>query len=148
MNTEHAGRWLTALAVAGGIWLVGWTVVHLAFRPLGQWLRRSKTSLDDILFQSIRRHVPVWFLALGVDIGARWAPLTPDVLHWLDQALAAVVILSISLATASFLTRLLSRRATPGLELLPANMLIQPPPVTPLPVRSATGTEDTWCTTC
>jgi len=119
------GRWVTAVAVAGGIWISGWVLVHFTLKPLGNWFRRSKTSLDDILFQSVRRHIPIWFLALGLDVGSRWAPLSPGALYWLDRILLAIVVLSISFAVASFLTRLLSRRAAPGLEILPANTLIQ-----------------------
>jgi len=118
-------QWLTAGAIAVGVWIVGWLVIHFAIIPLRQFFRRTKSQMDDIIIGIVRRHAPVWFLALGVDIGSRWAPLSPTQYLWLDRAIGAVFILSISVGLSSFLTGLLSRRTAPGLEIIPVNSLIQ-----------------------
>jgi small-conductance mechanosensitive channel len=125
MSSTAAQAWLAGIAIALGIGLAGWIVLQLLARLLPGWLRRSRTKLDDLLFAALRRHVPAWFLVTGVAIGARRAPLPPETLQWVDRVVVAILVLSVSIAAASLLTRLLTLRAAPGLERLPVNTLIQ-----------------------
>jgi small-conductance mechanosensitive channel len=118
-------QWLIAGGVAAGIWIVGWLVIHFGVIPLRKVFRRTKSQMDDLIIGIVRRHAPIWFLALGIDVGSRWAPLAPTQYLWLDRAIGAVFILSISVGLSSFLTGLLSRRTAPGLEIIPVNSLIQ-----------------------
>jgi len=125
MNPDLVRRWLTAGAIAAGVWIVGWLVIHFAVIPLRKIFRKTKSQMDDLIIGIVRRHAPIWFLALGVDVGSRWAPLTPTQYLWLDRAIGAVFIFSISVGLSSLLTGLLSRRTAPGLEIIPVNSLIQ-----------------------
>src|SRR5215831_6975426 len=118
-------KWLTAVGIAAGIWVLGWAIVHFGLEPLRRVFRKSKTHLDDVLLIAVRRYAPVWFLTLGVAVGAYWAPLSPTVMLWLDRVLGAIAVLSVCLALSAFLTGLIERRAAPGLEILPVNSLIQ-----------------------
>src|SRR5262249_61432814 len=79
-------KWLTAVGIAAGIWVLGWAIVHFGLEPLRRVFRKSKTHLDDVLLIAVRRYAPVWFLTLGVAVGAHWAPLSPPVLLWLHPA--------------------------------------------------------------
>src|SRR5258705_481507 len=39
-------QWLTAVGVAAGVWLVRWTILHLALVLLRRLLRRFRTHID------------------------------------------------------------------------------------------------------
>jgi small-conductance mechanosensitive channel len=125
MTAEQGRQWLTGIAVAGSVWLLGWLVLRLLLRPLTRLFRHTKTELDDILVVALKNHIPIWFLALGLAVGARWVPISAEALKWVDRTLVAVVILSASLALSTLLTQLLARRAAPGLDAVPVNTLIQ-----------------------
>lgn len=119
MDEALLRAWLTALAIAAGAWALGWLARALALPLLCKVVARSRTQVDDVLLTALRPHVPLWFLLLGVVVGARIAPLEAVVRHRVDLGAQAVFILSTSLALASFLVRLLDRSAqrwagTPG----------------------------------
>jgi small-conductance mechanosensitive channel len=118
-------QWLIALGVAVGIWIVGWTILHFTLEPLRRTLRRSKTHVDDLALRTVRKQLPVWFLVLGVAVGAYWAPIGPIARMWTDRIVASIFILSVCWAISSFLTGLISLRAAPGQEIPPVNSLIQ-----------------------
>ena len=118
-------QWLIALGVAAGIWIAGWTILHFALEPVRRLLRRSRTHVDDLALRTVRRHIPIWFLALGIAVGAVLAPIGPVARLWTDRALGAIVILSVCGALSTFLTGLIALRASPGQETPPVNSLIQ-----------------------
>jgi small-conductance mechanosensitive channel len=105
--------------------LAGWLLVRAVLAGIPGLLRRSRTTADDLLFAALRPHLPIWFLALGVVIGARRTPMPHEWFLTIDRAATAIFVLSVSIATASFLTRLLVQRAAPGLERVPVNTLVQ-----------------------
>ena len=125
MTVANPESWLRAILVAAGIWLFGWVLVRLSLAWLPRLLHRSKTQVDDVLFAAVRPHVPFWFLALGLVIGARRAPIPHSAFTWIDRAVTAGVTLSAALALASFLVRLLRTRTTPALVQLPTSTLIE-----------------------
>jgi small-conductance mechanosensitive channel len=125
MTLDNSKSWLLGIGIAAGVWLVGWLLVRLLLAWLPGLLRRSKTEVDDLLFAALKPHLPLWFLALGLVIGVRRAPVPPSAFAWIDRGVAAVVILSASLALASFLVHLIRSRSAPGLGLLSTNTLIE-----------------------
>ncbi len=119
MDETTLRGWSLAAAITVGAWLVGWLARATALPLLVRLVSRSRTQVDDVLLTALRPHVPLWFLLLGVVVGARYAPLSEVVRHRFDLGAEAVFILSTSLALASFLGRLLDRSAarwegTPG----------------------------------
>jgi small-conductance mechanosensitive channel len=125
MILDSSKSWLLGIGIAVAVWLVGWLLVRLLLARLPGLLRRSQTWVDDLLFAALKPHLPIWFLALGLVIGARRAPIPDSAFSWIDRGVTAVVILSASLALASFLVHLIRSRSAPGLGLLPTNTLIE-----------------------
>ena len=125
MTTANSESWLLGILVAAGVWLAGWALVRLLIAGLPRLLHRSKTRVDDLLFEALKPHLPLWFLALGLVVGARRAPIPHAALTWIDRLVTAGVTLSVSLALASFLVRLLRSSARAGTNLLPTNTLIE-----------------------
>jgi len=70
---------------------------------------RTATDIDDLLLESVRPHVPFWFLLLGVVIGARAAGIRPGAMPWVDRGVTVLFILSISMAIAAFAARWIAR---------------------------------------
>ena len=120
--------WRAILAGAGvgaGVWLVGWLVAHLLLPRIAQLTSRSSTDVDDLLIAAVRPHLPVWFLALGLSLGARTGGLDPGWQIVLDRVATAVVLLSVTLAVASFAGRMLSRALSAAAGGLPSSSLVQ-----------------------
>jgi small-conductance mechanosensitive channel len=119
VDEQRMRAWGLGLGIAAGGWLLGWAVRALVMPLLRRIAARSRTRVDDALFAALRPHVPVWFLLAGIVVGSRYAPLTEDARRIADHGAGALLILSTSLAMASFLGRLLDRSAerwqgTPG----------------------------------
>jgi small-conductance mechanosensitive channel len=125
MNPPLNESWPLGIVVTLAVGLVGWLLVRVGLAGIPGLLRRSKTAVDDLLFAAFRPHLLLWFLALGVVIGARRTPMPHEWFLIIDRAATAIFVLSVSIATASFLTRLLVQRAAPGLEHVPVNTLVQ-----------------------
>ncbi len=99
--------WLVGIAVAAGAWALGWLLRVIVWPALKRVAERSRTTFDDALLVALRPHVPLWFLLLGLVVGARYAPLSAEVRHAVDLSCEALFILSTSLAISTFLLRLL-----------------------------------------
>src|SRR5262249_61311568 len=106
-------KWLTAVGIAAGIWVLGWAIVHFGLEPLRRVFRKSKTHLDDVLLIAVRRYAPVWFLTLGVAVGAFWAPLSPPVMVLLGPGPGPIARRPGLLALSGFPARLGPGRAGP-----------------------------------
>ena len=85
----------------------------------------STTDLDDLLIAAVRPHLPVWFLALGLSLGARIGGLDPGWQVLLDRVATAVVLLSVTIAVSSFAGRMLARALSAAAGGLPSSSLVQ-----------------------
>ncbi len=125
MVQEHWVRWATAAGIAVGVWLAGWLVQRFALGPILRLAHRSSTDLDDLVVTSVRPHVPIWFLLLGVVLGARFAAPGDGVQAWVDRLAFAALLASLTFAVASLLTRLVERRSRRWPGAVPATTLTQ-----------------------
>jgi small-conductance mechanosensitive channel len=116
---------LIGSAVGIGVWLIGWLVTHLLLPGVVRLSKRSSTDIDDLLLAAVRPHVPIWFLALGAALGARAGGLDPGSQTMLDRIATAVVLLSATLAAASFGGRTAARALSAVSGGLPTSSLIQ-----------------------
>ena len=125
MTREMILRYAVGTGIALGLGLVGWLTRRLLLGRLARLLRRTVTDMDDALVESIGPHVPFWFFAFGVTVGARYAHLAPTVVDWLDRMAPAAILFSLTLGVSSFLTRVISSRASRWPGALPATTLTQ-----------------------
>jgi small-conductance mechanosensitive channel len=107
---------LLPYGLALGVWVVGVLFNRLLLPQIARLLRKTPTDIDELALDSLRRHVPLWFLALGVEVGTRYAGLPPVVQQRIDRALQAIVVFSITIAVSTFLTKLIDRRSRLMLE--------------------------------
>ncbi len=123
MTREDVVRWSIALALAVGIWLAGWLMRRLVLAGVSHLARRTRTDLDELLLATLRPHVPIWFLLLGITVAVRYGTVGTEPIPWVDKSIVAGYLLSLTLALSSFLTRLVDSRSKQWSEALPATTL-------------------------
>lgn len=111
--------------IAVGVWLFGWVFTRLVLPRIAHAVMRSRTHVDDLLVAAIRPHIPLWFLGAGIAIAIRYLDASPELTRWIDLGVRAGVLLSATLALASFLSHLVTSDATPWLAALPSTGLVQ-----------------------
>jgi small-conductance mechanosensitive channel len=125
MTNEILVRWLVGIGLVAGTWAIGWLFRRFALGRLAQLVRRTPTDLDEMLLDAVRPHVPVWFLLGGLVVGSRYVEPDAARLAIVDKVSVAAIVLSLTLAAASFLGRLVARRAASWPDTLPSTTLVQ-----------------------
>ena len=125
MNETDMIRWGIGIGAALVVWFVGWLVQRYGLARLAKLLHKTPTDLDDAVLQSIRPHISIWFLLLGVWAGARYVGLSAEHLKYVDDAVQVGFIATGTLASATFLVRLVATRAGTIPGTVPATTLIQ-----------------------
>lgn len=125
MIREDVARWAIAAGIAIGIWLVGWLVRRFALEWIAKLVHRTPTELDELLLASLRPHLPIWFLLLGVGVAIRYANPGERPVSISDRATLAAFLLSLTLAVAAFLAGLVRERARRWPDAVPATTLTQ-----------------------
>ncbi len=85
------------VGITGGLLLVR----HITFRVLRAWAAKTTTQLDDIIIGAIRGPSILLVAAIGVRIGISFAAIPERYLVWLTKSLHVVIILSVTVATAT-----------------------------------------------
>ncbi len=100
-------RWLIAVALPLGGWLIGWPVRKLLFGRLASLFAKTSSHVDDIVFEAIRGHVPLWFFLIGLVTGTRIAPIPERIVSLLDRGAVALFIVSMTLVVSRVAIRLI-----------------------------------------
>ena len=111
MDADIRDQWLLALAVLAGSALLGYAARAVFIRRIAAVLARTKTDIDDLLLESTRRHVPLWFVFGGLAAAAHLAPVQPRLAGLAVRAAAVLFVISLSLSAARFSAALLTRQA-------------------------------------
>lgn len=111
MSTAIGNQWIIALATLLASLILGYLARVLFIRRIAGRLARTDTDIDDLVLKSVRGHVPFWFLLGGLVLAARIVPVAPHLGDLAVRAAAAFLVISLSVAAASFSTALLRRRA-------------------------------------
>ena len=103
--------WPPLLAALGGL-LLGMLVRRTLVTWVARLARKTAWKYDDVLIESIRGPVVLWFVLLGLRLAVRMLPLSDTTDHTLGQVILVLGILSVSWALANFASRLLRVGAT------------------------------------
>lgn len=90
-----------AAGALGGL-IVGVIFQMLVHSRLIRLASKTRWKGDDVLVESIRGMLVVWFLLLGIYVGIRYAQLPPKTVSVIHKVIFAVTIFSFSLALAKF----------------------------------------------
>ena len=99
--------WLRPAAVVAGFTGLGWIVTLAFLKPLERICDRTGTRLDDLMFRSVRRHVPFWFLLAGLAMGLRVSAVDPSWFGRIDRALMVAWLVSMTVIFSSLSTGLI-----------------------------------------
>lgn len=125
MNQEAITRWTVGFAVGLAVWLGGWLLGRVALRRLARILHRTPTEMDDLLLAAVRPQIPVWSALLGVALGAQQAPLAEQARRVAVQGVEVILIFSLTLGLARFLSDAVRSKSARLPEALPAASLTQ-----------------------
>lgn len=97
------------IVVAGVIVLVAavlFTVRAISFKLLHKWANRTKTNLDNLIINTVKH--PSVYLCIGLALyaGLETADLSKKYALYIEKTIHALIILSITVATANLLGRL------------------------------------------
>jgi len=104
-------EWLLALGILAGSALLGYVLRALFLRRVAALLARTSTDIDDMILESTRRHVPLWFVLGGLVVAVHVAPVEPHIADIAMRTAGVLFVVSLSLAAARFGTALLTRQA-------------------------------------
>ncbi|NOT30035.1 MAG: mechanosensitive ion channel family protein [Planctomycetes bacterium] len=109
MSLEDLKLWIQPALVLAVAVALGLLFQSVFVRKMAQLSRRTKTDLDDLIVQAVKRHIPVWFVLGGVVLAVRGSPL--DAVHHarIDRVAAALLMLSLSFVAANLVTALVER---------------------------------------
>lgn len=108
MPQETLNRILIGAGIAAGAWIVGWLCGRLVLPLIGKAFSRTSTQVDDIVLAAVRPHVSLWFLLLGIVLGARHIMGDWAYIGWVDKSATALFILSVTLAISTAAVGLLA----------------------------------------
>lgn len=122
MNLSQLLDYLIPAAIIAGALLLGLLSRPMVFRLLSRWASHTHWKLDDFLIEAIRGPYLLWWLVLGLYIALQFLNgvieklphkvLWAQLVTFVHPALLALLILSMTLALASFLGRAIRHYAS------------------------------------
>jgi small-conductance mechanosensitive channel len=125
MDRAELLRWSIGAGIAAGVGVLGWLVRRFVAARLARWIGRTATDLDDALLAAASPQVPLWFLALGVSLGVRYARPDPSIVAHADRIAIAAFLLSVTIACSSLVSGLIAAQSKRWPGVLPGTTLIQ-----------------------
>ncbi len=125
MEREILLQWVRGAGLAIAIWLFGWLFTRLALPWILRFTHRTRTDLDELLLDSLRPHVPVWFLLLGVMVALRTGDPGAQATAVVHRILLAAFLFSLTLASSSLVSRFIESRVKRWPGALPSTTLSQ-----------------------
>ncbi len=125
---ELARNWtvyVTPLAVLLLTLVAGHCVRRLLVRVLRSWAGRSRSTLDDLLIQSLYGPSLLWVVILAVHVATKTSAMPERVVLLIGQGLLILWIVSLTLAASRLVVLLLRRHGRGVATALPVTTLTQ-----------------------
>jgi len=106
---ESLKLWLQPAAVLAVAVVLGYVFRSFFVQRMALLSQRTKTDIDDLIVQAVKRHIPLWFVLAGVVLAVRRSPLDPGHHQLADSVAAALFMLSLSFVAANLATSLVER---------------------------------------
>lgn len=98
LQLEH---FVLPAAVAFGSGALLFVVRGITFRLLHRWAESTDTRIDDIIIRSLKFPSLFWCIAIALYVGIALSELPEKYVFYLSKTIHVIIILSITLATAS-----------------------------------------------
>ncbi len=103
----------------------GYILRKFLFRRLAFWASKTSSQIDDIVIVSVKGPFIIWCLMLGIYFALAASKLPEALVHISGRVLFVLGALSVSLAVANIVTRLIKSFSQKFTETLPATTLTQ-----------------------
>jgi len=104
---------ITPLVVFGVVFFLGWLLRRIVLRRLAKWAQKTKTAVDDLIIDSLRKPFIIWFVMLGIYIAVESSKVPDDITAIINKVLLVLGIFSVTMVVAhmsSGLIKVYSRR--------------------------------------
>ena len=98
--------WLSFFGVVAIFVFIGYVVRVFILNGLEQIFSQAENKIDDLILVSIRKHIPSWFLMLGVYSAAHWIQLPSGFISFAEKICVISFFISFSMAFSHFLIAL------------------------------------------
>ncbi|OGR56685.1 MAG: hypothetical protein A3I11_02895 [Elusimicrobia bacterium RIFCSPLOWO2_02_FULL_39_32] len=96
--------WLKFILILIGFTAGGWIIGKIFLHKMAKLFEKTENRIDDLIFHSIRRHIPLWFFLAGTTIGSQVITLHLQLSQILVKGVIILFFTSISFVIANFLT--------------------------------------------
>jgi len=129
MTTHPFLLWLQTAAFPISVFLVtifvGAIVKKVIFARLNQWALATKHQIDDIIIESIRQPIMIWFVMLGLYLALGVTNLPENWVQAMGKILVVLGIFSATLAIATIVGKLINLYASKIEGVMPVTSLTQ-----------------------
>ncbi|MFB3919519.1 MAG: mechanosensitive ion channel family protein [Candidatus Velamenicoccus archaeovorus] len=129
MTTHPLFLWFQTAALPVSVFLVtifvGAIVKKVIFARLNQWALATKHQIDDIIIESIRQPIMIWFVMLGLYLALGVTSLPENWVQATGKILVVLGIFSATLAIAAIVGKLINLYASKIEGVMPVTSLTQ-----------------------
>ncbi|WP_128699511.1 mechanosensitive ion channel family protein [Candidatus Velamenicoccus archaeovorus] len=129
MTTHPLFLWFQTAALPVSVFLVtifaGAIVKKVIFARLNQWALATKHQIDDIIIESIRQPIMIWFVMLGLYLALGVTSLPENWVQATGKILVVLGIFSATLAIATIVGKLINLYASKIEGVMPVTSLTQ-----------------------
>lgn len=81
--------------------MVGYMLKKMLFIQLARWSNKSKTQLDDIIVDSIKAPLTIWFLIFGLYLALEYSNVPASLAHMINKILLILAVFSVTYTLAN-----------------------------------------------
>ena len=104
---SNAAKIIMPTTIFLGILLLGYIIRKLFFRILTEKARNFNTHIDDVIINSIKGPLILWFAVVGIYLALDFSDLPPKVVLLLNNIVIAIGLFSVTLVLANIASRLI-----------------------------------------
>lgn len=113
------------LMIAAGSLIILLVIRFIVFKLLRHWSSTTSTKIDNIIISSFSTPSLYWCIAISLSVGISMSDLPPRYVRYINLAIDALVVLSITIATANLVGRLFSNYVQASNLPIPTTGLMQ-----------------------
>ncbi len=116
---------LAPFAVFGIIFLLGYLLRAVLFIRLAKWAQKTKTTMDDIIIDSLKKPFIIWSMMLGIYIALEFSRIPDETTRIIDKVLLVLGIFSVTMVLAQMSSGLIKVYSRKIESALPVTSLTQ-----------------------
>lgn len=116
---------LIPFAVFGIVFLLGCLIRRIIFVRLTKWAQKTKTTVDDVIIDSLKKPFIIWSIMLGIYIALESSKVPDGAVHIINKVLLVLGIFSVTMVLAQMSSGLIKAYSRRIESALPVTSLTQ-----------------------